>query len=350
MQNRITFWVIRCMFLLVALGIGVFMAAKLHRVAGGDTEFINEYTLPYMLVALGIAIVVVTVDFLSAKTDVRTVSAVAFGLLIGLIMAYLFTNIIALVLPEMASKEAEEVQTYIQLALTAIFCFLGVTFILRTKDDFKFIIPYVEFKKDLKGPRIQILDTSALIGGRMAAFLSTGVLDADVAIPGFVLGELHALADSEDNEKRRRGRRGLEAAGELKSELGVRILERDAPGDTVDQKLLELARALEARIITMDFNLVQRAKAEEIAVLNLYELSQALRPMLGIGERLPVKIVRQGEEKNQGVGYLEDGTMVVIEGAADKVGSEINAVITNTHRSPAGLIIFARVELAKSSS
>jgi uncharacterized protein YacL len=338
-----TIWFLRCIFLVVSVGIAVFLASNLHGTGPDAAEF-SKYMIMYILVALGIATLIIIVDMLSSKTDISTVSAIVFGLLIGFIMAYLFTSIITLALPDAGTKEAAEVQSYIQLALSAIFCFLGVTFILRTKDEFKFLIPYVEFKKELKGPRSQLLDTSVIIDGRISALLETGLLHSDVIIPGFVLEELHHLADSEDKIKRKRGRRGLEIVQGLKSRFDARIFERDMPGEGVDAKLIELARELEARILTTDFNLAQRARAEDIQVLNPHELSEALRPLLGIGEKLVIEIIRAGEEKNQGIGYLEDGTMVVVEGAREKVGSKLPVLVTNTHRSPAGLMVFAHVE------
>jgi uncharacterized protein YacL len=337
-----TIWFLRCLFLIISLTIAIFLAINLHGKGGDDSEFYS-YLWIYLLVALGIAVVIIVVDMLSARSDIRTVSAIVFGLLIGFIMAYLFTSVIALAIPDPGTKEAAELQGYIHLALTAIFCFLGVTFILRTKDEFKFIIPYVEFKKELKGPRVQLLDTSALIDGRLPSLLETGVIDAEIIVPGFVLEELHRLADSEDKLKRKRGRKGLECVQELKSSFSARLLERDIPErEAVDAKLLDLARDIEARILTTDFNLAQRARAEEVAVLNLYELSQALRPQLSVGEHLQIEISKPGEEKNQGVGYLDDGTMVVVEGARAKVGTRIWVTVTNTHRSPAGIMVFAQ--------
>jgi uncharacterized protein YacL len=194
---------------------------------------------------------------------------------------------------------------------------------------------------------MKLLDTSALIDGRIADICETHFLDGILGVPRFVLHELQLVADSGDPLKRQRGRRGLEVLQRMQkmSWLEVRIVEEDLTGNnTVDQGLLELARDTGSKIVTNDFNLNKVARVQGIAVLNVNELANAMKPAVLPGESMRVLIVREGKESTQGVAYLEDGTMVVVDGARRFINRTIDIVVTSMHQTPAGKMIFGRID------
>jgi uncharacterized protein YacL len=194
---------------------------------------------------------------------------------------------------------------------------------------------------------MKLLDTSALIDGRIADICETNFLDGTFGVPRFVLHELQLVADSSDSLKRQRGRRGLEVLQRMQkmSWVEIRILERDFAGSApVDQKLLELARETNSKIVTNDFNLNKVARVQGIPVLNVNELANAMKPAALPGESMRVLIVREGKESTQGVAYLEDGTMVVVDGARRFINRTIDIVVTSMHQTPAGKMIFGQLD------
>jgi len=204
----------------------------------------------------------------------------------------------------------------------------------------------VEFKKEQKGPRALLLDTSAIIDGRIAAICRTGFIETPIYIPDFVLEELHTIADSADRLKRVRGRRGLELVNQLQRSRGVDITIFEAAetaAGPVDSKLVHLARDLEANICTTDFNLNKVAQAQGITVLNLNELANALKPSVIPGESLSVRLIRRGEEPRQAVGFLDDGTMVVVEEAENQIGSDVAVEIVRVLQKSSGRLIFGKL-------
>lgn len=190
-----------------------------------------------------------------------------------------------------------------------------------------------------------ILDTSAIIDGRILDIAKTGFISGLLLIPSFVLTELQQVADSADALKRSRGRRGFEVVEELKKIKGLRVevWDKDQNGKLVDEKLVNLAKSLHGRIITTDFNLNKLALVSNLAVLNVNDLANAVKTISLPGEAMEIKIVHLGKDKTQGVGYLADGTMVVVAGGAEKIGRNINVEITKNIQTPAGRMIFARV-------
>ena len=243
-------------------------------------------------------------------------------------------------------KLAQGVKLLIGLMVT----YITVSFILQTKDDFRFIIPYVEFSRAAKGPRPMLLDTSVIIDGRIADMAATGLFESPIVVPRFVLLELQTIADSGDRLKRSRGRRGLEILEKLKgmTKLELRFwdgtLANVPEAEGVDQKLVALARQEGGRIVTNDFNLNKVASLRGVDVVNINLIADALKPVALPGETMKVRIVKPGEGPTQGVGYLEDGTMVVVEGARDKVGVEVELTVTNALQTAAGKMIFGRTD------
>lgn len=334
--ERFTIYVLRAVFFASAVGIGLYVSRQESTI----DPFLS------MLVAGALAAGVILVEWLSKKSSIATVSAVVFGLIIGFIAANLFIGVVSL-MGEFEGKAGEETLRYIRLALTLTFCFLGVTYILRTKDDVRFIVPYVEFQKRVKGPRPLVIDTSALIDGRIVDLAMKGIFDAPLVVARFVIEELQKVADSGDKTRRARGRRGLERLKALQEipQIDVELLESSMPlVEKVDAKLVELTRSRDGRLVTVDFNLVKVCEVEKVAVLNLNDLAQAFRAPAIPGDRMKIKVVRPGEGPTQGVGYLEDGTMVVIDGAREKIGSEVPLVITSSIQTSAGRMVFSRLE------
>lgn len=189
-----------------------------------------------------------------------------------------------------------------------------------------------------------LVDTSVIIDGRILEVVRTGFLNSRLILPKFVLEELQNIADSPDDLRRSRGRRGLDILGELKKEknVSVKVVDEDFPSEVdVDAKILKLARKLKARLMTVDYNLNRVAQIQNIAVLNINELNNALRPVVLPGEKLHIKLVQEGKDRTQGVGYLEDGTMVVVEGGSRFVGREIEVSVTRVFQTIAGKMIFA---------
>jgi uncharacterized protein YacL len=220
---------------------------------------------------------------------------------------------------------------------------------MQTKDDFRFIIPYVEFAKEIKGLKPYVLDTSVVIDGRIADVVETHIIDNQLIMPQFVVAELQAIADSSDRLRRGRGRRGLDILNRLRSDpkVDLQIFDRELPqfaGQSVDQKLVLLAKHLEGKVVTNDYNLNKVAKLHNVGVINLNDLSNALKPIFLPGEHLEVRIIKAGEEPGQGVGYLEDGTMVVIEGGREYVNQNIMANVTSVLQTSAGRMVFGKYE------
>jgi uncharacterized protein YacL len=305
---------------------------------------------------LVLAAVVMLIEWLTPRKSLRAMGGLFFGLIVGMVISYALSLMVDLVVvtmtpqdwPPQAVRQAFISSTKVLFGLIA--CYFCISFVLQTKDDFRFIIPYVEFSKQTKGTRPILLDTSTIIDGRIADVCSTGIFDAPLIVPRFVLQELQTVADSGDRLKRNRGRRGLDILNQLQrnDKIDVDIMEprinrKDASED-VDQKLISMALELEGRIITSDFNLAKVAQLRGVDVINLNDIGNALKPSVLPGEAIAVKVVKPGAEPSQGVGYLEDGTMVVIESARDRIGHEVHIVVTSELQTSAGRMLFGRLD------
>ena len=327
-------WALRAFFLLVSAGAGW----QVSRLIDFDT---------FWGILLGIALFIIVFALeavFTAKDSVANLLAVVFGIAVGILLSIPAYSITTLVMdPNVAQNAATS--NAIRIMLAVMLCYLCTVIIFRTRDRFRFVIPYVEFKREQKGPRALLLDTSAIIDGRIAAVCRTGFIDTPVFIPHFVLEELHTIADSADRLKRVRGRRGLDLVNQLQRASGVdvSIYEAGELEGSVDSMLVELARELDAHICTADFNLSKVAQAQGVHVLNLNELANALKPSVIPGETLMVHLIRRGEEPDQGVGYLDDGTMVVVEDGKGHVGDEVSVEITRVLQKSSGRLIFGKL-------
>jgi len=332
-----------------AMVIGVATAMAVQSSYWFSDTFWWQQAIPYLtfagVVVVGLAVVVL--DMLTPKKDITTFSAVYLGLLVGLSLAYLLSSGLR---PILEPTVNQQVWGLIQLFLAFFFCYVCVSTLLQTKDDFRFIIPYVEFSRQVKGPKPLLLDTSVIIDGRIADIADTRIMDCQMIVPRFVLRELQNIADANDPLRRKRGRRGLDILKRLQnnSYVEVKVLESDPPEvadiDDVDQRLVRMAKLLGARIITTDFSLNKIAQVEGIEVVNMNDLANAVRVAALPGETLHVRLIRPGEQPGQAVGWLEDGTMVVAEQGRSYIGQEVTITVTSVHQSPAGRMIFGRVE------
>ncbi|MDP2980942.1 MAG: PIN domain nuclease [Candidatus Omnitrophota bacterium] len=286
------------------------------------------------------AMLIIIFEFTMRRVSVRGLSSAVFGLLFGLIMAKLVSDTMALI-----SFDKNLVYS-LRVILTLIFCYLGMIMAIRGRDEFNIIVPYVKFSRQDQKDDIILLDTSVIIDGRIADICKTGFLDGKFIVPRFVLKELQQVADSSDSLKRERGRRGLDILGKLQksSNIDVKIHNDDFPDiKEVDLKLVKLAKVLSAKIFTNDYNLNKVSEIQGIRVLNVNELANALRPVVLPGEMLEIRLIKEGKEYNQGVGYLEDGTMVVVDNGRRLIGQNVNLVVGSVLQTAAGRMIFAKL-------
>jgi uncharacterized protein YacL len=286
----------------------------------------------------------ILIELWFTKRFIAIASIVIFGLIFGFIVAYLFTTVIFM-LPwlKTTTEKSPEFRDWLQFSITFLFCFLTVIAIIRIKDDFKFVLPFVELSPTHKTGRPWILDTSVIIDGRISGLLETLAIDSQIVIPKFILQELQNVADSSDKLKRIRGRYGLDVLEQIRKnkKIDIRIDEAEFSYiEETDQKLIKLAQSLNGHLVTNDFNLSKVAKLQELEVININELANTLKLVVLPGEPLEIKIVRPGEEPNQGVGYLPDGTMVVVQGAHQRIGQKVTVSVTSALQTAAGKMIF----------
>ena len=235
----------------------------------------------------------------------------------------------------------------IRLGLFLSFGYIGIILAIRSnKEDFSLIIPYVRFSPQNKPDNLLLLDTSVIIDGRIADLIEAHFLEGLIVVPRFVLKELQQVADSADAIKRARGRRGLEMLNRIQrnTSMEVRIHDGDFPEEKdVDAKLVRLARNLNARLYTNDYNLSKVAELQQVNCLNLHEVAKCLKVILLPGEILHLKIAREGKDKGQGLGYLPDGTMVVVTNGQPHIGRQVEVQVQSLLQTGAGIIVFAEV-------
>jgi uncharacterized protein YacL len=265
----------------------------------------------------------------------------AFGAVLGIFAALLVTLVIS------RTNEPEPTKSFLEFASLFAFGYLGLVVGSGRSEKLR-AGSFSEFfeKRAVSAESMKLLDTSVLIDGRIADICDAQFLDGVLAVPQFVLRELQMVADSSDGLKRQRGRRGLEVLQRMQKMPGVevRILEDSAQAGDVDHKLVELARRMSAKIVTNDFNLNKVATVQGLSVLNVNQLANALKTAVLPGEPLRVLITREGKEASQGVAYLDDGTMVVVDGARRMINKSVDVTVTSVHQTTAGKMIFGRLE------
>lgn len=340
---------LRAFFIFAAGGVGF----SVMRSGGLPLAFGSETHIEAFFGILGLAVILVIADMIVPRKRVEWISSVYFGIFVGLVMTYVLGLAIQPLFPEStdtSQRTIEEAQkANITLVLGISLCYLCTSFLIQTRDNFRFVIPYVEFQKNLKGNRPLVLDTSVVIDGRIADVAETKLIDATMILPLFVIDELHNVADSTDRSRRTRGRRGLDVLARLQKTKNVelQIDSTDLPifrGQPVDLKLVALTKHLAGKLVTNDYNLNKVARLHGLDVINLNDLASAMRPVFLPGEVLEVDVVRSGEEANQGVGFIEDGTMIVIDGGRSHIGERVRTTVTSVLQNSAGKMIFARFE------
>jgi uncharacterized protein YacL len=298
--------------------------------------------LPAAGLGFFIAMIILLAELRLRRAEISGLVGGAVGAVLGLLAALLITLVLS------RTSEPEPNKSFFEVTSLFALGYLGLVLGSRKGADFRHIpLPAsVEIPVAPKSA-LKLLDTSVLIDGRVADICETHFLDGTLAVPRFVLHELQLVADSSDSLKRQRGRRGLEVLQRMQKQPGleVRILEDDISGvSAVDQKLVELARNLGAKIVTNDFNLNKVSRVQGIPVLNINELANALKPAVLPGESMRVLILREGKEPTQGVAFLDDGTMVVVDGARRLINRTVDILVTSVHQTPAGKMIFGRLD------
>jgi uncharacterized protein YacL len=341
-------WILRSCFLAIIIGSGTYAMVYFQNQPGEATNrWIGLAAFGLILVS-GLA--TVAADIWIKNKQITTISAVSFGLLLGLAVGALFSMALEPLLTVSDDPTLRLLAHPLRLLVTVICCYFAVSTLLQTKDEFRFIIPYVEFSKQVKGGRPLVLDTSVIIDGRIADICDTRIIDTKLIVPRFVLQELQQIADSSDKLKRNRGRRGLDILKRMQSNPKIELevnegnLTELRETNKVDERLVIFARAVGARVVTNDYNLNKIAQLQGVDVINLNELANALKSVALPGELLTVRIVKAGDQIGQGVGYLDDGTMVVVEQGRSAIGQEVGITVTSVLQTNAGRMIFGRVD------
>jgi uncharacterized protein YacL len=322
---------LRTLFVMFACFVGVSVGPDLFR-------------SPWIGAGAGLifGLVVVLADRLLHGVTLRTFSSATCGLMLGLFFSWL------LLASDILRNANEDMQWIVGLAVYCTFGYLGMMLAIRSgRDEFSLIIPYVRFRQSAVQDIPLIVDSNILIDGRLDRLRKTGFIGTALIVPRFVLDELQMLADSGDSLRRERGRRALNLLEEMRQRdpSSVTVHESSADGETkVDAKLVQLAQLLAARLLTNDSNLCKIARLQNVMALNLNELAEALRPQLIAGDELELALVKEGKEPHQAVGYLPDGTMVVVNQARSFMGQTARIHVSSVVHTTAGRLFFAELK------
>lgn len=333
---RHTFFIIRSFFFILC----IFGAWLLWYAADySETEQAGQL-LTHLFIGSLLGALTILVDIFLKGFSLRGLTAVTFGLIMGSLIAYLIST------SPLLEPGDENVKYLVRLSLFVVSMYLGAVIALRGRDEFNLVIPYVKFVPQKVTPVSVVLDTSALIDGRLLGLCKTGFLTSELVVPRFVIDELQHVADSSDPSRQARGRKGLQVLNELRklpdvhlsiheSELGRR--------EQVDAKLIFVAQSLKAKLMTTDFNLAKLAEFQGVPWLNIFELAKALNPEITIGEKFDIELVKRGKESGQAIGFLSDGSMVVVNDGEDMVGQTAHVEVISVLPSAGGLMAFCRL-------
>lgn len=332
MTPLLTINLLRALFVTFCATIGALVSAE-----------VQGNVWPGLALGLVLGFVVVLIDRLLKGFSLRAFSSATFGLLLGL----LFANL--LMASEVLRFQSETTQWMARLIVYSTFAYLGMMLAMRSsRDEFSLIIPYVRFSREAMQYEPLVLDTNIIIDGRIGDLCATGFLSRSLIVPRFVLDELQTLADSRDPLKRERGRRGLEILNELQRLREIELTIHESASDDgdlgVDARLVRVAKVLKARLLTNDHALAQVARLQQIPVLNLAELARALRPTVVTGDEIDLNLVKEGRESHQAVGYLPDGTMIVVNHARSQIGKVVTVTVSSALQTAAGRLIFAELK------
>lgn len=327
-------WVIRILFLLLSTAAG-------YAISQIRPELISSGRVG-IAIGFGLGGLLIAIDEMLKGFSLRAFSSATFGIALGTVLAWMIDR------SELFIYAEEATRWVIRLTLFVSFGYIGMVLAMRSnKEDFSLIIPYVRFAPQNKPDNVNVLDTSAIIDGRIADLMEANFIEGLVVVPRFVLHELQHIADSSDPTRRARGRRGLEVLTRIRQNQKneVKIHEGDIPEEQqVDAKLVRLARMMNAKLYTNDFNLGKVAELQSVKYVNINDLAVAVKPVILPGENFPLKIVREGKDKGQGIGYLNDGTMVVVGNAQHLIGQQVHVEVQTLLQTGAGVIVFAEVK------
>ncbi len=307
------------------------------------TAEVQGNAIPGLLAGLLFGLLLVLADRLLKGFSLRAFSSATLGLLLGLFFANL------LLASQVLRYQSEETQWIARLLVYCAFGYLGTMLAMRSnRDEFSLIIPYVRFARETTQHEPLIIDTNVIIDGRIADLCATGFLSRSLIVPRFVLDELQTLSDSHDGIKRERGRRGLDILNQLQRSREIDLTIHDSgidEGDLpVDARLVRIAKVLQARLLTNDQALGQVARLQQVPVLNLTDLSRALRPVVVAGDEMELNLVKEGRDPHQAVGYLPDGTMIVVNQARPHLGRVVTVVVSSALQTAGGRLIFAELK------
>jgi uncharacterized protein YacL len=344
-EKPLVLFTVRLIYMVLMITASILPFASMSGASPMDMPLMDSVA-PF-LTTIAVATVIVLLDLRTPRKQLSVVVAMYLAILAGLLAALAISALIDLIadaweLPE--NSISLKYLTLLKLATGITLCYLAVSIVLTTRDDIRLVIPYVEFSRQIRGIRPMLLDTSVLIDGRFNAFCRSGFLDAPIQVPRFVIDELHRLSDSSDRLKRERGRRGLDNLRTLQEtpNANVSIEELDAAEGMVDQELIQLAQKEHLRLVSTDSNLLRVAEIRRIPTLSLHDLAMVMQGQVTPGDTMLLEIVRAGEGEGQGIAYLPDGTMVVVEHAADAIGQPVDVVVTNMLQTSAGRMVFAK--------
>ena len=332
MTSSLTVNLLRALFITFCAAVGSSVMSE-----------IADNPLRGLLIGLVFGLVLVLVDRLLKGFSLRAFSSATLGLLLGLFFAKL------LIASDILRYQSEFVQWTGGLVLYCAFGYLGTMLALRSnRDEFSLIIPYVRFARETTQHEPLVIDSNVIIDGRIADLCATGFLSRSLIVPRFVLGELQLMADSRDNIKRERGRRGLEILNQLQRVREIDLTIHDSGADDgdlpVDARLVRVAQVLKARLLTNDQPLCQVARLQQVPVLNLTDLARALRPVVVAGDEIELNLVKEGRDPHQAVGYLADGTMIVVNQGRPHIGQVATVVVSSALQTAAGRLIFAELK------
>jgi uncharacterized protein YacL len=335
---------IRAIFIVT---IAAFLFVSINKGAeGGEGE---QDVMAIFISGMAIAATVIAVDWLTPKKSLNALAGIFFGLMMGIFLSWAMTPVLEMV-DDLYFRMSPGAMQIAKWLMGVCICYLTISLVIRTKDDMRFVIPYVVFSRETKGLRPMVLDTSVIIDGRIADIAETKLFDSPLIIPRFVLNELQLIADSPDKMKRNRGRRGLDILNKMQTSsiVDVKVDDTPPPGleatAGVDHKLVAFTKNCDGRLVTNDYNLNKVAQLRGVDVVNINDLANALKTVTLPGETMQVKIIRAGEEAQQGIGYLDDGTMIVVEEGRGHIGETVMFSVTSALQTSAGRMIFGKFD------
>ncbi len=340
----------RILYLIVCEFAGMALASQL---LGPDKLWVG------IIAGLCVALLFMFIENLSKSYTIRGFSTGTFGLLIGLFCAWLMTRV---GVPEIISSVFDEVitnhkgfKTAFNTMLFSSLGFLGTVIALRSgQDDFAVVIPYVRFRNDATSGKPLIIDQDIITDGRLFNIMQSGFLEKNLVIPRFILDRLQTMSNSASPSRKQRGLKGLECLEKLQSSQDIKVTVHDSKAssesDSSDAHLLQISHVLNAKILTADDNLAKVARLQNVDILNINDISEALKPQIDIGTQVKLPIVRPGKDEQQGVGYLPDGTMIVVNNGFSKIGTTQKVTVISTINTSAGLMVFSEMDDEETSA